>query len=77
MTIKNPNWGEERIADELFLKIGIRMSSVAELLCGTDNRKYPPRMLEPRDRDQRVAPASNSEKLLYLLPSVEDASVFR
>ena len=32
-------------------------------------------MLEPCDRDQRVAPASNSEKLLWLLPSVEDTSV--
>jgi hypothetical protein len=33
------------------------------------------RMLEPRDRDQRVASASNTEKLLQLLPSLEDASV--
>ena len=32
-------------------------------------------MLEPRDRDQRAASASNTEKLLQLLPSVEDASV--
>jgi hypothetical protein len=38
--------------------------SLAELLCGADYRKYSPRMLEPRDRDQRAASASNSEKLL-------------
>jgi hypothetical protein len=49
--------------------------SLAELLCGTGYRKYSPRMPEPRDRDQRVASAPNSEKLLFLLPSVEDASV--
>ena len=48
--------------------------SLAELLRGADYRKYSPRMLEPCDRDQRVAPASNSEKLFWL-PSVEDASV--
>ena len=46
-----------------------------ELLCGTDYRKYSPRMLEPHDRHERVAPASNSKKLLWLLPSLEDASV--
>ena len=48
---------------------------MAELLRGTDYRKYSPGMLEPRDRDQRLASTSNLKKLLQLLPSVEDASV--
>ena len=48
---------------------------LAELLCGTDDRKHSPRMLGPCDRGQRVAFATNSKKLLQLLPSVENSSV--
>jgi hypothetical protein len=45
----------------------IRSESLAELLSGTDYRKYSRRMLEARDRNERVAPPSNPEKLLWLL----------
>jgi hypothetical protein len=45
-------------------EVPISAESLAELLCGTDDRKYSPRMLKSCDRDQRVAFASHSEELL-------------
>jgi hypothetical protein len=43
----------------------------------TDYRQYSPRMFEPRDRHKRLASAANLKKLLWLLPSIEDASVIK
>src|SRR5262249_33433312 len=40
--------------------------SLAELLCGTDYRKYSSRMPEPRDRHERAASPANPKKLLKL-----------
>ncbi len=59
------------VSDKYRYRPGVR----GRLLCRTDNREHSSRMLKPRDRDQRVASASNSEKLLQVLPSVENASV--
>src|SRR5262249_39973298 len=47
MTISNPSWGEERIADELLLKIGIRISprTVRRYMPETPKRPADPKQL--------------------------------
>ena len=47
MAVNNPTWGEERIADELLLKIGIRISP------RTIRRYMPQRPRRPADPSQR------------------------
>jgi hypothetical protein len=47
MAVNNPTWGEERIADELLLKIGIRISP------RTIRRYIPQRPRRPPDPSQR------------------------
>jgi len=47
MALSNPTWGEERIADELLLKIGIRISP------RTVRRYMPKRPKRPADPKQR------------------------
>ena len=47
MATQNPTWGEERIADELLLKIGIRISP------RTVRRYMPEAPLRPADPKQR------------------------
>ena len=44
MTVSNPTWGEERIADELLLKIGIQISprTVRRYMPKTPNRPADP-----------------------------------
>jgi putative transposase len=45
MAQANPTWGEERIANELLLKLGLRVSPRTV-------RKYMPRVLDPRRRNR-------------------------
>jgi len=69
MALSNASWGEERIANELLLKLGIRVSPRTV-------RKYMPKRLRGQPRgDQRypLAFIATSRSLAFLLKAVPAA----